>query len=129
MRDDERGAAAVEFALVLPVLLLILIGIIEFSFAFNTQLSLSQAAREGARQMALSNDSAAAATRARNAAGRLDPSTVTVTFSFSGGGSSCTVGKQVTATTSNTLQTVTGFISGFTGNIVLTGRGTMLCGG
>ncbi|MDQ0075016.1 TadE/TadG family type IV pilus assembly protein [Arthrobacter oryzae] len=125
----EKGAAAVEFALILPLLLLILIGIIEFSFAFNAQLSLNQAAREGARYMAIHNDSGVAATQASQAAGRLTPSTVTTTFTFSGGGSSCSAGKQVTATTSYTLQTVTGFIDGFTGSIVLTGKGTMQCGG
>lgn len=126
---NEEGAAAVEFALILPVLLLILIGIIEFSLAFNAQLSLNQAAREGARNMAIHNDTGQASSAAGNAAGRLDPSTVATTFAFSGGGGSCSAGKQVTATTSYTLQTVTGFIDGFTGNIVLTGKGTMQCGG
>jgi Flp pilus assembly protein TadG len=126
---DERGAAAVEFALILPVLLLILIGIIEFSLAFNAQLSLNQAAREGARNMAIHNDTALAASAASNAAGRLDPGTVSASFAVSGGGTTCAAGKQVTATTSYTLQTVTGFIDGFTGNIVLTGKGTMQCGG
>jgi Flp pilus assembly protein TadG len=60
----ERGAAAVEFALVVPVLLLLLFGIVEFSKAFNAQATLSAAAREAARTMALAND----ATQARSAA-------------------------------------------------------------
>lgn len=125
----EKGAAAVEFALILPVLLLILIGIIEFSFAFNTQLSLNQAAREGARNMAIHKDSSAAAQKAGQAAGRLDPDLVSTTFSFSDGAGSCLADHQVTATTSYTLKTVTGFIDGFTGEIILTGKGTMQCGG
>lgn len=125
---NEHGAAAVEFALILPVLLLILIGIIEFSLAFNAQLSLNQAAREGARYMAIHNNSGDAATAAQNAAGRLEPASVSVTFAVTGGGS-CAAGKQVTATTSYTLQTATGFLDGFTGSIVLTGKGTMQCGG
>ena len=128
-KSDEKGAAAVEFALILPVLLLILIGIIEFSLAFNAQLSLNQAAREGARNMAIHNNPSAAATAASNAAGRLDPASVSTTFSVTGGGTTCAGGKQVTATTSYTLNTATGFLDAFTGNIVLTGKGTMQCGG
>ena len=50
---NERGAAAVEFALVLPLLLLLLGGIIDFGFALNTQISLTHAAREGVRVEAL----------------------------------------------------------------------------
>jgi Flp pilus assembly protein TadG len=50
-RDD--GAAAVEFALLLPVLLLVLFGIIDFGRAFNMQIALTQASREGVRGLAL----------------------------------------------------------------------------
>lgn len=125
----EEGAAAVEFALILPVLLLILIGIIEFSMAFNAQLSLNQAAREGARYMAIHNNAGDAATAAANAAGRLAPTSVSTTFSVTGGGTTCAAGKQVTATTSYSLTTMTGFLDAFTGTIVMTGKGTMSCGG
>jgi Flp pilus assembly protein TadG len=52
---DERGAAAVEFALVLPVLLLILFGIIEFARAWNVRQTLTDAAREGARVAVVNN--------------------------------------------------------------------------
>ncbi|TQJ33285.1 TadE/TadG family type IV pilus assembly protein [Arthrobacter sp. SLBN-122] len=126
---NEEGAAAVEFALILPVLLLILIGIIEFSLAFNAQLSLNQAAREGARYMAIHNSTGDASTAASNAAGRLAPASVTTTFSVTGGGTTCSANKQVTATTTYKLTTVTGFLDAFTGTIVMTGKGTMQCGG
>lgn len=49
----ERGAVVVEFALLLPVLLLIVCGIIDFGRALNAQITLTQAAREGARLAAL----------------------------------------------------------------------------
>ena len=49
----DRGAAAVEFALLLPVLLLLVFGIIDFGRALNAQITLTQAAREGARIAAL----------------------------------------------------------------------------
>jgi Flp pilus assembly pilin Flp len=45
----EGGASAVEFALVLPVFLALVFGIIYFGFAFNTKLTVTQAAREAAR--------------------------------------------------------------------------------
>jgi Flp pilus assembly protein TadG len=62
--DGERGAAAVELALVAPLLLLLLFGFVEIGLAFNTQLGLSAAAREGARAMAIQNDWPTARTQA-----------------------------------------------------------------
>jgi Flp pilus assembly protein TadG len=46
---DERGAVAVEFALLLPLLVTLLMGIIQMGLAFNEKLTLTHAAREGAR--------------------------------------------------------------------------------
>src|SRR5439155_18067519 len=46
---NERGAVAVEFALIVPILLLLVLGMIDFGRLWFTQVSLSQAAREGAR--------------------------------------------------------------------------------
>ena len=46
---EQRGAAAVEFALVAPLLLMLLVGIITFGLAYNEKLALSNAIREGAR--------------------------------------------------------------------------------
>ena len=45
----EDGQAMVEFALILPIFLLILCGIIDFGWLFYNQLSLNKACREGAR--------------------------------------------------------------------------------
>ncbi len=52
LRRSEAGQSLVEFALVLPVLLLILLGIIQFGAVFNSLITLNAAAREGARLMA-----------------------------------------------------------------------------
>ena len=46
---SESGASAVEFALLLPVLMMILFGIIEFGMALYRQAILTNASREGAR--------------------------------------------------------------------------------
>ncbi|MEV4706191.1 TadE/TadG family type IV pilus assembly protein [Actinoplanes sp. NPDC049316] len=52
----DQGAAAVELALVLPLLLLVLFGVIDFGRALNAQITLTEAAREGARATALGLD-------------------------------------------------------------------------
>jgi len=59
-RRDDRGAAAVEFALVLPVLVLLLFGIIEFGLVFDAQLTITHAAREGARVASVGGNVASA---------------------------------------------------------------------
>ena len=48
-RFGERGAAAVEFAILLPVLMLILFGIIEFGMIMYSREVITNASREGAR--------------------------------------------------------------------------------
>lgn len=45
----ERGQSLVEFALVLTPMMLILLGIIQFGFVFNTYVTLTNATREAAR--------------------------------------------------------------------------------
>jgi Flp pilus assembly protein TadG len=52
-RSCEAGQSLVEFALVLPLLLLLLLGIIQFGAAFNALIVLNAAAQEGARVMAI----------------------------------------------------------------------------
>ena len=46
---NQIGATAVEFALILPILVTILFGIFQFGIAFNNWIALTQAASEGAR--------------------------------------------------------------------------------
>ena len=57
---SERGAVAVEFALVVPLLLLLLFSIVSVSRAFQVQATLTAAAREAARTMAIQNSEPAA---------------------------------------------------------------------
>ncbi len=52
-RRSERGAVAVEFALLLPVLLILIIGMIDVTAGFNAQIQLNQAAQAGARAASL----------------------------------------------------------------------------
>jgi Flp pilus assembly protein TadG len=49
LRRSERGAEVIEFALVLPLLLLIVFGIVDFGFLFQRYVVVTNAAMEGAR--------------------------------------------------------------------------------
>lgn len=63
----------VEFALVVPLLLMLLVGIINFGVAYNTQIALQGAAREGARALALGNDPVAAVNASSGVAMTVSP--------------------------------------------------------
>ncbi len=76
---EDRGAAAVEFALVLPLLLVVVFGLVDFGRAYSMQISLTQAAREGVRVAALGGSAADATTRTTNAAAPVNGITVGVT--------------------------------------------------
>jgi len=51
--SSQRGATAVEFALIFPFLVMILFGIFQFGIAYNNWIALTHAAREGARLAAV----------------------------------------------------------------------------
>ena len=59
--SSERGAAIIETALTLPLILLVSVGIFEFGRAFETWQVMTNAAREGARVAVLPNPTAGAA--------------------------------------------------------------------
>ena len=120
--QGDRGAIAVEFALVAPILLALLAGIVEFSHAFNLQISVTQAAREAAREMAITNDQAEAEAAATNGAPGLDPAAFTYTFTPA----ACTANETVTVDISYTADTLTGL---FGTGVTLEGVGAMRCGG
>lgn len=56
-RGRERGAAAVEFGLILPVLLLIVGGVVDFGMMYFQQIELANAARDGVRQVVVNQAS------------------------------------------------------------------------
>ena len=66
---SEKGSAVVEFALVVPIVLALILGLVEVALVARTQLEVVNAAREGARQAAASPDPADAARAARNVLG------------------------------------------------------------
>ncbi len=66
---SERGSAVVEFALVVPLVLALVLGLVEVALVARTQLEVVNAAREGAREAAASPDPADAVRAARSALG------------------------------------------------------------
>jgi Flp pilus assembly protein TadG len=133
-RSAERGAVAVEFALLAPILIMLLLGIMEFGRAYNVQISLTNAARESVRSMAISDnaipvtDKKAAALAAANKAITFGATLTAANIDFNPASCSVPIGTavpQMQVTIHYTLSTVTGIAGPFT----MTGKGTMLCGG
>ena len=54
---SENGQTMTEFAIVLPIFVALLFGIIQFGIAFNNYVTLTDAARAGAREGAVSRNS------------------------------------------------------------------------
>ena len=71
----ERGQSLVEFAVLVPLFMLILIGMLEFGLMFNHDLTLQYASREGARVVAALGCGATSNTACGN-----NPSAVTTTM-------------------------------------------------
>lgn len=96
MLRSDRGAVAVELGLLMPLLLVLLLGIIDFGFAFNAKIAVTQAAREGVRVMAVDpyGPPSAASTRvdiALTSNGQVLPVTTTFPSSCLGGDPFATV--------------------------------------
>jgi Flp pilus assembly protein TadG len=105
-RADEAGAAAVELAIILPVLLLILLGILEFGREYSKYLVLQGAAREGARVAAVRADQATVVSRVYEAAEPYEPTSAPA-VSTSSGSSQCDVltkGQSVTVSWTQSFQ-------------------------
>lgn len=88
--EGERGQALAEFALVIPVLLILLVGIVEIGYGLNSYLTVVDSARDGAR---LGAKGSASDAEIRNLIVReterlkdgVDPGDVTITRAASGG--------------------------------------------
>ena len=117
--EKDQGANLVEFALVLPLLMLLLLGAVEFAWLFSQNLDVRHGAREGARLVAVNypngpvyptpspTNSAQTDEIVAEVCRRMDVSTgATVTLSSDTGG----VGDAATATVSASGQTLTGFL-------------------
>ena len=122
MKDNRRGQALVEMAIVLPVLLIILLGIFDFGraiYAFNT---ISNSAREAARLAIVDQNVAAVTARAKEAALALPPDELTVTVPAP----SCNkIGCDVSVTVEYDWSAITPIIGNLVGQIGLSSTTSM----
>jgi Flp pilus assembly protein TadG len=92
VRTGERASAAVEFALVLPLVLTMALALLQVSLLAKDQLVVMESARAGAREASVSADDDDVRQAAIDAAATLDPSLIEVTVQRDGGeGSAVTV--------------------------------------
>lgn len=70
--QGERGQAMVEFALVLPIFLLVVFAIVDFGMGFHAWITVSNASREGARIGVVGADAATIEARVRDTASSLN---------------------------------------------------------
>ena len=79
--EKERGAAAVEFALVVPMLMMLVFGVVDFGYMINRDTMLNNAAREGVRVASLGATSADVTTAVKASLPADMQATLTVTVS------------------------------------------------
>lgn len=77
---ESRGQAIVELAILLPVLLLILLGILEFGRVFSSYMIITHASREGARVGAVGGSDLDVQNTVSNNTATLDSTNMTVTI-------------------------------------------------
>jgi len=83
-RSRDRGSATVEFALVLPLVLVVVLGLVQVGLVVRDRLMVEAAARAGARAAAVQDDPVAIDDAARQAAPGLDPARVSVEVARTG---------------------------------------------
>ena len=85
---DRAGAAALEFAFLAPVLLVLMMGMAQFGITLNNYLTLTNAVSTGARVFAISREAAtprsSTVTQVQNAAPNFTQASLTITISVDG---------------------------------------------
>jgi Flp pilus assembly protein TadG len=104
-----RGQSLVEFAIILPVFLLIGFGIFDFGLAFDASLTVSNAAREGARYGVTNPNTTSITSRVRETAGRLNDTRLTVTVSCKTAAGAACAGGMAGAVSGTTLVVTVGY--------------------
>jgi len=82
---DDRGSSAVEFALVMPLVFVVTLGLVQIGLLVRDRALVEAAARAGARAAALQPDDAAAHDAAVSAAPGVDPSALAVSVTRASG--------------------------------------------
>jgi Flp pilus assembly protein TadG len=118
--DKERGAAAVEFALVLIPLVGLLFAVIQFGWLFHAWTAMEGGARQGARHMSIHNDVDDAKSAALRDMPTLGLSAADVVVDIDGSDASCDPEEFVTVTITYTSP-MASFIPGIPSTITRSG--------
>ena len=93
---SERGQTMVETAMVLPILLVLVFGMIDFGRVFNAWITVTNSAREGARVGATRQDETAIEARVAAAMGPIDDYTVDIVNAEGSSGTAVSVEVETT---------------------------------
>ena len=117
-RGGDRGQAAVELALALPLVFVVLLAAVQVLLVARDQLAVIHAAREGARAAAVAADPAGEGGRAARAAlTTLDPGRLSVDVDPSG--------ERVSVTVRYRAPTDVPLVGSLLGDVTVTGTATM----
>jgi Flp pilus assembly protein TadG len=117
-RRGDDGQAAVELALALPLVFVVILGIVQVLLVGRDQIAVVHAAREGARAAAVAADPVGEGTAAATAAaGALDAARLSVAVADSG--------DRVTVVVGYAVPTDVPLVGAFVGDVTVTGTATM----
>lgn len=115
-KRQQRGQSMVEFALVLPIMLLLMMGMVDFSRMLGVYLILQHSAREGARLGITGATDSEIVSRVQGTATTLAPSALTVTITPAQG--SRTSGSDLTVKCQYPYKLMTPLVSSIVGGTV-----------
>jgi Flp pilus assembly protein TadG len=118
---SEHGAALVEMAILLPILVMLVFGLVTAARAYNAQITLTHATREGVRVLAVTGDQVQAEAATVSAATSLDPIDLSVSAAV------CVPGDPTSVSATYPFDYSIPFVGSQT--ITLTSTAVMRCGG
>lgn len=112
--DGEKGQNLVEFAMVVPIFLILVFAIVDFGMGFHAWITVTNAAREGARVGAVGADQATIEARVTDTAASLDGADLLITVTNAQGapGESISVDVQYDYQLITPLSSLLGIIGG-----------------
>lgn len=113
---NQKGQSLVEFSIILPLLLLIIMGIVEFGMMLNSYLTLNNAARDGARYGVIGNSNAQIQSMITSSSPSLNSADLTITITPADG--SRISGNTLTVNLTYNYKLTVPIISGLLGNSV-----------
>ena len=109
--NGKKGVVLVEIAIILPLIVILLVGMLEFGVLFHNYLKVQKATREGARYAALGISEVGIAQRIQDYSTNLDPGQMTINVTNAQGAR----GEPVVVQVRYDLQLITPLMEGLAG--------------